>query len=136
LVRMLVWLLPLAILLLAFAVPPFTRALIRLSLGTRVAIAVACIAPLGFLMGMPFPIGIRTAAGAHPAFVAWAWAANGCASVIGSVCAVLGAMAWNFSVVLVVAGAVYLGALVLLLRTAPSPAPLRAAARAVAPVAS
>jgi hypothetical protein len=136
LVRALVWLLPVAILLLAFAVPPFTRAMIRLPLGSRVAIAVACIAPLGFLMGMPFPIGIRTAAAAHPAFVAWAWAANGCASVIGSVCAVLGAMAWNFSVVLVVSGAVYVGGLALLLRRAPALAPVRAVAPAAAPVPS
>ena len=58
-----------------------------------------------------------TTGGSDSAFIPWAWAANGCASVIGSVCAVLGAMAWNFSTMLIAAGVVYVITLVTLSRT-------------------
>ena len=95
------------ILLLTFAVPPITRELIGLPLSVRLPLAIVFIAPVAFLMGMPFPTGIRAASSESADHVAWAWAANGCASVIGSVCAVLGAMVWSFSVMLVVAGVVY-----------------------------
>jgi hypothetical protein len=104
--------LPIAILVLTFGVPPITRELIGLPLGARLPLAIGFIAPVAFLMGMPFPIGIRAASTESPAQIPWAWAANGCASVIGSVCAVLGAMIWSFSVMLVAAGVVYALALV------------------------
>jgi spermidine synthase len=118
--------LPLAILVLAFAVPPILRELIGLPHALRLVIALAVIGPVAFLMGVPFPLGIRTIAAtasrsgretrAVEGQIAWAWAANGCASVVGSVCAVLGAMVWNFSTMLVLAGVVYAGALWLLSR--------------------
>jgi hypothetical protein len=74
------------------------------------------IAPVAFLMGVPFPLGIRAIAASGGKHVPWAWAANGCASVVGSVCAVLGAMVWNFSTMLVIAGAIYVLALVRITR--------------------
>ena len=116
LVRPVLWLLPLAILLLTFAVPPAARHLIGLPHAARLALAIAFIAPVAFLMGMPFPIGIRAVGATDPAHVPWAWAANGCASVVGSVCAVLGAMLWNFSTMLVLAGIVYALVLTMLSR--------------------
>jgi hypothetical protein len=115
--RPVLWGLPLAILLLAFVVPPVLHALIGLPHGARLAIAIALIAPVAFLMGVPFPLGIRAIAATGGRHVPWAWAANGCASVVGSVCAVLGAMVWNFSAMLVIAGAIYVLALVLVTRT-------------------
>lgn len=99
--------LPPALLLLAFAAPPVIRSWIGLPHPARVLIAVALIAPVGTLMGVPFPVGIRAAGSSHSEHVPWAWAANGCGSVIGSSCAVLGAMIWNFSTMLVVAAALY-----------------------------
>jgi hypothetical protein len=78
---------------------------------------VAIIAPVAFLMGVPFPLGIRAIAATGGKHVPWAWAANGCASVVGSVCAVLGAMVWNFSTMLVIAGAIYVLALFVVSRT-------------------
>jgi hypothetical protein len=110
-VRPVLWLLPVAIILLVFAVPPLMRALIGLPHAARLAIAMAIIAPVAFLMGVPFPAGIRAVGASDSKHIPWAWAANGCASVIGSVCAVLGAMAWNFSVMLLIAGVIYLLAL-------------------------
>ncbi len=105
--RPILWLLPVAILLLAVGVPPLSRALIGLALPLRLFLAIGFIAPVAFLMGVPFPVGIRAAGSDDPAFIPWGWAANGCASVIGSVCAVLGAMTYNFSIMLIAAGIVY-----------------------------
>jgi hypothetical protein len=116
--------LPIALVLITVAAPPVTEALIGLPLAARITIAMLFIAPVAFLMGMPFPLGIRAAAHEDPAHVAWAWAANGCTSVIGSVGAVLGAMTIGFSATLLVAAAVYLAALGLLARAdRPLPGP-------------
>jgi spermidine synthase len=109
--RPVLWLLPIAVVLLVFAVPPLMRALIGLPHAARLGIAIAVVAPVAFLMGVPFPLGIRAVGASNRKHIPWAWAANGCASVIGSVCAVLGAMAWNFSVMLLIAGVIYLAAL-------------------------
>ncbi len=116
-IRPVLWLLPAAILFLTFGVPSVSQALIGLTLPLRLVCAILFIAPVAFLMGVPFPVGIRAAGGSDSAFIPWAWAANGCASVIGSVCAVLGAMAWNFSTMLIAAGVVYVITLVTLSRT-------------------
>ncbi|HXV12587.1 MAG TPA: hypothetical protein VEC56_00140, partial [Candidatus Krumholzibacteria bacterium] len=108
--------LPIAIVALAFVVPIVLQKLIGLPHAARLVIAVAMIAPVAFLMGVPFPLGIRAIAATGGKHVPWAWAANGCASVVGSVCAVLGAMVWNFSTMLLIAGAIYVLALVVLAR--------------------
>lgn len=108
--------LPVVLLLTAFALPPLLRPLLGLPLALRLAIAVLAVAPAAFLMGTPFPTGIRALGVTGPRQVAWAWAANGCASVIGSVCAVLGAMVWNFSTMLMVATVVYTLALIMISR--------------------
>jgi spermidine synthase len=115
-VRPALWGLPVAIALLTFAVPPLLRELMGLPLAARLVIAIAVVGPVAFLMGIPFPTGIRAIAATEPRHIPWAWAANGCASVVGSVCAVLGAMLWSFSTMLVVAGLVYVLALVVLSR--------------------
>ena len=115
-VRPVRWLLPVLIILVAFAIPPLLRPLLGLPLAARLAIAVALVAPVAFLMGVPFPAGIRAMGAADAQHIPWAWAANGCASVVGSVCAVLGAMIWNFSTMLVISAMIYVLALTLLAR--------------------
>ena len=114
--RMLTWGLAIGILFVAFATPPIVHALIGLHLPARMTIAMAIVAPLAFLMGMPFPLGIRVLGARGGAHIPWAWAANGCGSVLGSVCAVLGAMLWNFSTMLMVAGVIYAGAMMWMMR--------------------
>jgi spermidine synthase len=103
--------LPVAILVLTFAVPPLLEALPSLPPAARMSVAILLVGPVAFLMGAPFPTGIRAIGATESRHVAWAWAANGCASVVGSVCAVLGAMVWSFSVMLLVAMVVYVLAL-------------------------
>ena len=53
------------------------------SLTVRIAIAIATIFPLAFTMGLLFPVGIRLIARESPDLIPWAWATNGCFSVLG-----------------------------------------------------
>jgi spermidine synthase len=90
--------------LLRYAVPH----LMYLSLPQRAAAAVLMVAPLGLLMGMPFPAGLRYVDTAKPQLTSWAWGVNACATVLGSVlCVLIGSLA-GFNVVLVLAAVIYL----------------------------
>ncbi|PYJ86089.1 MAG: hypothetical protein DME70_08655, partial [Verrucomicrobia bacterium] len=81
------------------------------SLLSRVVISVAILAPLGILLGMPFPSGLRIVGQEAPALVPWAWGVNGFFTVIGTVGALMLGMAFGFKAVLVIAALFYLGAL-------------------------
>ena len=61
------------------------------------------LAPLGFLMGMPFPSGLRLVK-----TVEWAWALNAAASVLGSVLAMIIAIHYGLTATLVCAALAYL----------------------------
>lgn len=73
----------------------------------RQVVAIIVISPLGLLMGMPFPLGIRLIGGRWPIGVPWAWCANGCASVLGSILPVIIALALGFQVVFFLAALIY-----------------------------
>jgi hypothetical protein len=75
--------------------------------------------PLGFLMGMPFPTGIKLANKLDKKLVPWAWCVNGCASVTASVAAVIIALSSGFSLVFVLAGIAYMGAVFILVSALP-----------------
>jgi len=75
--------------------------------GVRVYITVALLAPIGFCLGMPFPLGISVLAGREPALIPWAWATNSCASVLGPLAAVLIAGSGGHNAVLALAAAAY-----------------------------
>jgi MFS family permease len=91
--------------------PWIFTATLGLSMSWRVAFAVAVIGPLGVLLGMPFPTGLRIVAEEAPTLVPWAWGVNGFSTVIGSVGAMILAMVFGFRLVLAVAGACYLASL-------------------------
>ncbi|MDP8905833.1 MAG: hypothetical protein M3N29_11125 [Chloroflexota bacterium] len=75
-------------------------------------VIVGLVAPVGFLMGVPFPRAVRAIA-ATPSLVAWAWAANGSASVVSGIIATMIALSFGFSAVLAIAAALYLVAALL-----------------------
>jgi hypothetical protein len=77
----------------------------------RIVIVLAMLAPLGILLGMPFPIGLRIVAEVAPSFVPWAWGVNGFFTVIGSIGASILAMATGFTAVLAFSGVCYFVAL-------------------------
>ena len=74
--------------------------------------AAALIAPLAFLMGMPFPLALANLNRYRPALVPWAWAVNGFASVISASLATLLAINWGFERVMLIALGLYLLTLV------------------------
>ncbi len=73
----------------------------------KVAISAAVIAPLAFLMGMPFPAGVKRLAADDRAAVPWAWGVNGTASVLSSMLATLVAVHFGFTIVVVSAALLY-----------------------------
>ena len=105
------WVIPLLSLLTViyiFALPPLFRALLGLELTYRVALSILLLAPLGLLMGMPFPLGIRLVDRVNSALVPWAWGVNGFSSVVGSILAVMIAQSYGFALVMGLATAIYL----------------------------
>ena len=73
----------------------------------KLVISVAVLAPLGFVMGMPFPIGLKLLSLSGTATVEWAWAMNAAASVLGSVAAMVIAIHFGLSVTLSCAAFAY-----------------------------
>ncbi len=96
--------------LLAFVVAPITQAGVGLPLAVKMLIAVCLIAPAGFLMGVPFPTGLTRLEQRFPQAVRWAWSLNAAASVMGSGTAILLAIYIGLRATLLVGGALYLGA--------------------------
>ena len=81
----------------ALALPRAVPALLPLSLGVRIAIAILLVAPLGFVMGMPFPKGLQaTGRGPFPAPPLY-WGINGLFSVLGSMATMVTAVIFGFT---------------------------------------
>ena len=79
-------------------------------LAGKILLSIALITPLGFCMGMPFPMGLSQLASGPPSLTAWAWGINGCASVISAILATLLAIHFGFNAVILLALACYLAA--------------------------
>jgi spermidine synthase len=73
----------------------------------RVSMGIAVVAPLAFVMGMPFPLALRRLGEVDPAAIPWAWGINGIASVLGSMCATLLAVHAGFTGVVIAAALLY-----------------------------
>jgi MFS family permease len=70
--------------------------------------------PLGFFMGMPFPLGIQALTCQPRGAIAWAWGMNALFTVIGGVaCGVL-SIVFGFQATLVIGLAIYAVALLLI----------------------
>lgn len=97
--------------LLSLSLNPLLSAGVGWPLWWRVALTLLLIFPLGFLMGMPFPRGLRRLAQWHSPSVRWAWSLHAAASVLGSAAAVFSAIYLGLIQTLLAGGALYLGAL-------------------------
>jgi hypothetical protein len=92
----------------ALTLPHLVPALLPLGFAARIVIAVGLIAPLGLVMGMPFPQGLqRTGHGTLPP-PPFYWGLNGVMSVIGSVATVTLAVLYGFTVAMLAGSACYL----------------------------
>jgi spermidine synthase len=83
-----------------FFLPHNLAAWVGMDFGYRLLVSGVILIPLGFVMGMPFPTGLRafatlpapefpTGQGSSDNAVEWAWAMNAAASVLGSVSAMV-----------------------------------------------
>lgn len=82
----------------AFALPVLVKAAVPLSQVQRILVAAAVTFPFGFLMGMPFPLGLRRhAQDPAGAPVSSLWGINGVASVVGSIAGMMIAVAVGFT---------------------------------------
>jgi SAM-dependent methyltransferase len=96
------------------ALPSVFERLLALPDAAKIAIALLLIAPLALFMGMPFPLGLGHVGARSETFIPWAWAINGCASVLSAILATLLAMHVGFSGVVMIAVVLYLVAPALL----------------------
>src|SRR5579862_1475986 len=108
-----------------FFLPTWLSALVGLAFGYRLLVSGVLLVPLGFVMGMPFPTGLRALAARLPQSVAagpadrenvieWAWAMNAAASVLGSVLAMVLAIQFGLTITLAGGATAYLLALLLM----------------------
>jgi len=87
--------------------PVLFGATLGAALGVRIVVSIALLAPLGIVLGMFFPLGIRMVLDVNRQFVPWAWGINGCATVVGTILAVIAGITWDFRGVTLLALAIY-----------------------------
>ncbi|MFO7741947.1 MAG: hypothetical protein R6X31_06500 [Anaerolineae bacterium] len=104
-----------------FGLPSLFEAALAVPLWARALIAVAMLAPPGFLMGIPLPKGMALLERRSPGLIAWAWGVNGALSVIASILAALLALSLGFSVVLILGAACYAAAMITVASLHPPP---------------
>lgn len=112
---------PYAVLALAALLAPYgllisrtVGAIAAFPMAYKIVLSFVIISPIGFLMGIPFPLGMRRLARMRADRIPWAWAVNGCFSVIAPMAAVMSAMAVGFKGVFIIGAAMYAGAFLLL----------------------
>jgi spermidine synthase len=93
---------------------PLVSWAIPYSRSVRIAIAVATLVPIGVVLGVPMPAGLRLLRARAPQMLTWAWGINGALSVVGATLAIFIAMNWGFATALVTASGTYLLGLVAL----------------------
>jgi hypothetical protein len=90
--------------------PVLIRWALPFDLAMRLIITLVALAPLGFLMGILFPAGLRIANEADPQGVAAFWGANAATAVLGSTLAMVLAITLGFSAVLFLGALLYVAA--------------------------
>jgi hypothetical protein len=98
----------------AATVQPVLAAGVGLPIMVKAVATVLLIAPTGFAMGIPFPTGLRLLEKHHAPSVRWAWSLNAAASVLGSVGALVLALYLGLVQTMLVGGALYLCALLII----------------------
>jgi len=73
----------------------------------KVVIFCLVLSPLGFIIGIPFPLGIRRLTRGNDDLIAWSWGINGGLSVIGAVLAMILAAEFGYTFVACSAVAAY-----------------------------
>jgi spermidine synthase len=87
----------------------------------RIMVSIAYLFPLGLLLGMPLPAGIRVIGERKPGVLAWAWGLNGAMSVLGATLAIHAAMSDGFARVALYGAIIYAVAGLIALWMCPRP---------------
>jgi hypothetical protein len=90
------------------AVSPLVDWAIPFSRPARIAVAAGLLVPIGMVLGMPMPAGLRLLSLRAPDMLPWAWGMNGAFSVLGATLAIFIAMNWGFRATLLAASTTYL----------------------------
>jgi len=93
-----------------FVLPHLFSLTLKYPLNLRILITFLSLSPLGFLMGMPFPLGLKLVSSLKEGrlIIPWLWATNNFCSILASVLAIIIALSYGFQVVNLLAGAIYL----------------------------
>lgn len=91
----------------AYGYPSMIQSLLPYSLLVRSIATILLVAPLGLLMGMPFPSGIQKVSENGPEAVPWMWGINGGITVVGSILAIIIAIWFDFTSVILLGAAAY-----------------------------
>jgi spermidine synthase len=87
--------------------PELLAAAMQLGLKGRLGVTIATLVPLGLVMGMPMPLGIRWLAQRAPNALAWAWGVNGSLSVMGTVLAMVLSIFFGITATMLCGAAAY-----------------------------
>lgn len=93
--------------------PHFIHGLISIPTYFKIPLVVLGMVPLGLLMGMPFPMGIKMVDKKAHDMIPWVWGINGATSVFASVFAIVVAITWGFSAAMAMGLAAYSAALLI-----------------------
>jgi spermidine synthase len=99
-----------ALLLYVVTLPGLLNRFVGEAFGIKLVISAVVLVPLGFVMGMPFPTGLRSLGERS---IEWAWAMNAASSVLGSVLAIVIAIQFGLNFTLICGAAAYFLALLL-----------------------
>ncbi len=94
----------------------YSQLFLQMSVVIRILATIILIFPLGFFLGMPFPLGILTLENQPRGAIPWAWAMNGLFTVVGGLLSVLVSLFYGFKLTFFVAICIYLLAFIVFYR--------------------
>jgi hypothetical protein len=92
----------------SLVLPSFSKLISPFSMSFKIPSVFLFLLPLGLFLGVPFPTGVKRLGKRDPSLIPWAWAINGCLSVLAPLLAMMLAMTSGFKVVLWAGSGAYL----------------------------
>ena len=94
--------------------PTISDAISLHSMSVKIFIVFFIFLPVGLPMGIPFPTGLRILGEKNESLIPWAWAINGCFSVLAPILTIMLAMVIGFKIVLWLGALAYVMAFITL----------------------
>ncbi|MDH5202431.1 MAG: hypothetical protein OEW69_04140, partial [Nitrospirota bacterium] len=95
-------------------IPAILNIISPYSILIKITLVFLILIPLGLLMGIPFPTGLKILGEKNKLLIPWAWAINGCLSVLAPILTIILAMVMGFKSVLWLGALAYLMAFIML----------------------